>query len=234
MDFLAALGAWLAAPAHWQGSDGIPTRVAEHVLMSAVTIAVAAAVAAPIGVLLGHVGRGGFLALNVANVGRALPSLALLALLLPLALALGLGLGFWPTFLAILPLGIPPILTNSYVAVREVDRDVVDAARGLGLSEWQVLRQAELPLATPLIIAGLRGAAVSIVATVTLGALVASGGLGRYIVDGLARHDNERLVVGALLVALLAIATEAGFGLLERRAIPAGLRAQTRQADESA
>jgi osmoprotectant transport system permease protein len=228
MDFLAALAAWLADPAHWQGSDGIPTRVAEHLAMSAVTIVAAAAIAAPIGVLLGHGGRGGFLVLNVANVGRALPSLALLALLLPLALALGLGLGFWPTFLAVLPLGIPPILTNSYVAVREVDRDVVDAARGLGMGEWQILRQAELPLATPLILAGIRGAAVSIVATVTLGALVASGGLGRYIVDGLARHDNERLVVGAILVALLAIATEAGFGLVERHAVPAGLRPQGR------
>ena len=226
MDFVAAVVAWLLDPAHWQGSDGIPTRVAEHVLMSGVTVLVAILIAAPIGVLLGHVGRGSFLVLNVANVGRALPSLALLALLLPLALALGLGLGFWPTFLAVLPLGIPPILTNSYTAVREVDRDVVDAARGQGMGEWQILRQAELPLAAPLIVAGIRGAAVSIVATVTLGALVASGGLGRYIVDGLARHDNERLVVGALLVALLAIATEAGFGLAERRALPAGVRAQ--------
>jgi osmoprotectant transport system permease protein len=232
MDFLAAVVAWIADPAHWQGSDGIPTRVGEHALMSAVTIAAACAIAAPVGVLLGHVGRGGFLVLNVANVGRALPSLALLALLLPLALALGLGLGFWPTFLAILPLGIPPILTNSYVAVREVDRDVVDAARGLGLGEWQILRQAELPLATPLIIAGIRGAAVTVVATVTLGALVASGGLGRYIVDGLARRDNERLVVGALLVALLAIATEAGFGLLERRAVPTPLREQASRPSE--
>jgi osmoprotectant transport system permease protein len=226
MDLLVGVVTWLADPAHWQGSDGIPTRVAEHVLMSAVTIVVAVLIATPIGVLLGHLGRGGFLVLNVANVGRALPSLALLALLLPLALALGLGLGFWPTFLAVLPLGIPPILTNAYVAVREVDRDVVDAARGQGMGEWQILRLAELPLAAPLIVAGIRGAAVSVVATVTLGALVASGGLGRYIVDGLARRDNERLVVGALLVALLAIATEAGFGLIERRALPPGVRAE--------
>jgi osmoprotectant transport system permease protein len=233
MDFLTALAAWLADPAHWQGSDGIPTRVAEHVLMSGVTIVVAVLIAAPIGVLLGHAGRGSFVVLNVANIGRALPSLALLALLLPVALALGLGLGFWPTFLAVLPLGIPPILTNAYVAVREVDRDLVDAARGQGLGEWQILRQAELPLAAPLIVAGIRGAAVSIVATITLGALVASGGLGRYIVDGLARHDNERLVVGAVLVALLAIATEAAFGLVERRTVPAGLQESAGQRGES-
>ncbi|HEY7068424.1 MAG TPA: ABC transporter permease subunit [Chloroflexota bacterium] len=224
MDFLAAVVAWLASPAHWQGSDGIPMRVGEHVLMSGMTSLVAAAIAVPLGVALGHSGRGGFIVLNVANVGRALPSLALLALVLPLALALGLGLGFWPTFLAILPLGVAPMLTNSYVAVREVDRDVVDAARGMGMGEWQIVGQAELPLATPLILAGIRGAAVTVVATVTLGALVASGGLGRYIVDGLARQDYERLFVGAVLVALLAITTEAAFGLVERVAVPPGLR----------
>jgi osmoprotectant transport system permease protein len=220
MDLLAAVVAWLAAPAHWQGSDGIPTRVVEHVLVSAITVVVAAAIAVPLGVGLGHVGRGGFVVLNVGNVGRALPSLAVLALVLPLTFALGLGLGFWPTFLAMLPLGIPPILTNSYVAVREVDRDVVDAARGLGLGEWQILREAELPLAAPLIVGGIRTAAVAIVATVTLGALVAGGGLGRYIVDGLARREPERVVVGAVLVALLAIAAELGLGWCERWAAP--------------
>src|SRR5205823_9157965 len=112
-----------------------------------------------------------------------------------------------------------------YVAVCEVDRDVVDAARGMGMGEWQIVRQAELPLATPLIIAGIRGAAVTVVATVTLGALVASGGLGRYIVDGLARQDYERLFVGALLVALLSIAVEVAFGAVERLAVSTGLRA---------
>jgi len=135
---------------------------------------------AAIGVWSGHTGRGGFLAINIANLGRALPSLALLALMLPVALSLKLGLGFWPTFFALVPLGIPPVLTNSYVAIREVDRDVVEAARGMGLREGQVLQQVELPIAAPLIIAGVRNAAVAIVATATLGALVAGGGLGRY------------------------------------------------------
>jgi osmoprotectant transport system permease protein len=224
MGLLAAVVAWLTNPAHWQGSDGIPTRLAEHVLVSGVTVVVAAAIAVPLGVVLGHVGRGGFVVMNVGNVGRALPSLAVLALVLPLTFALGLGLGFWPTFLAMLPLGIPPILTNAYVAVREVDPDVVDAARGLGMREWQILREAELPLALPLIVGGIRTAAVAVVATVTLGALVAGGGLGRYIVDGLARQESERVVVGALLVALLAIATELGLGLCERLASPRGTR----------
>ena len=215
---------WLTDQAHWQGSDGIPTRIAEHLTLSGLAVAVAVVIALPVGVVLGHVGRGGFLAINVANIGRALPSMAILAFALPLAFAFGLGLGFWPTFLALVPLGIPPILTNSFVAVREVDRDVVEAARGMGMREWQVLGQAELPIAAPLIIAGVRNAAVAIVATATLGAIVAGGGLGRYIVDGLARQEYERLVVGAVLVALLAVAVEAGLGLFERLVVSAGVR----------
>lgn len=225
MAFLLTVGAWLADPAHWRGSDGIPTRVAEHLLISALAVGAALLIAAPLGILAGHTGRGGFLAVNVANVGRALPSLALLALALPVALAFHMGLGFWPTFFALVPLGIPPIMTNSYVAIREVERDVVEAARGMGMRERQVLSRAELPIAAPLIIAGVRNAAVAIVATATLGAIVAGGGLGRYIVDGLARQEYARLFVGALLVAVLAIGTEVGFTAFERSAVSPGVRA---------
>ncbi|MBV8086783.1 MAG: ABC transporter permease subunit, partial [Chloroflexi bacterium] len=137
MSFLAAAFAWLVDPAHWQGSDGIPTRVLEHLLLSGLSSAVAVLLALPLGIWLGHAGRGGFVAINVANVGRALPSLALLALALPVSFALGLGLGFWPTLFALVPLGMPPILTNAYTGLREVDPDVVDAARGMGMSGWQ-------------------------------------------------------------------------------------------------
>lgn len=227
--FFAAVLAWLLDPAHWQGWDGIPTRVGEHLWLSAVALACAVALGLPPGVALGHGGRGGFVAINVANIGRALPSLALLALALPVSFALGLGLGFWPTMLALVPLGVPPILTNSYVAIRAVDPDTVEVARGMGMRAWQVLREVELPLAGPLIIAGVRNAAVAIVATATLGAIVASGGLGRYIVDGLARQEQERLFVGALLVALLAVATELGFGLIERLALGASGRYRRRR-----
>ena len=216
MTFLAAVGAWLADPLRWQGSDGIPTRVFEHLELTAVSVAFAAAVALPIGLYLGHVGRGGFIAINVANVGRALPSLAMLAFALPLSFALGLGLGFWPTFMAMVPLALPPILTNSYAAIRAADRDTVEAARGMGMRELQVLRRVELPEGMPIVLAGLRTATVNVIATATLGALVAGGGLGRYIVDGLALQEYERLFAGAVLVALLAIGTEAAFGVLER------------------
>ena len=224
MSFFVDVLSWLGDPAHWVGSDGIPNRVGEHLLLSSVTAVAAVLIALPIGVLCGHLKRGGFLAINLANLGRALPSLALLALMLPVALSLKLGLGFWPTFFALVPLGIPPVLTNSYVAVREVDPDIVEAARGMGLREVEVLRDVELPIAAPLIIAGVRNAAVAIVATATLGALVAGGGLGRYIVDGLARQDYPRLFVGAVLVALLSICVELAFGVFERLAVSPGVR----------
>jgi osmoprotectant transport system permease protein len=224
MSLFAELGPWLADPSHWTGSDGIPTRLGEHLVLSAVATAVAVLLALPAGVYVGHARRFDFAAINVANIGRALPSLALLAFALPVSFALGLGLGFWPTLLAMVPLGMPPILTNAVTGVREVDPDVVDAARGMGMSGGEILRQVELPIAAPLIIAGIRNAAVAIVATATLGAIVAGGGLGRYIVDGLARQEYPRLFVGAMLVALLAIATEVAFALAERLVVSQGVR----------
>lgn len=227
MDFALAVVAWLTDPTHWNGSDGIPNRLAEHLLISGVTTIAAVLIALPVGLLFGHTGRGGFIAINLANLGRATPSLALLVLALPVALSLKLGLGFWPTFIALVPLGIPPVLTNSYVALREVDRDIVEAARGMGLREQQVLRQVELPIAAPLIIAGVRNSAVAIVATATLGALVAGGGLGRYIVDGFALQEYPRMFVGAVLVALLSILVELGFGVFERITVSTGLRQST-------
>ncbi|TME65809.1 MAG: ABC transporter permease, partial [Chloroflexi bacterium] len=186
MRALGDLLRWLTDPVNWQGSHGIPVRVFEHIELSAISVAVALLIAMPIALYLGHTGRAGFVAINVANVGRALPSLALLAFGLVIAISLGLGLGFWPTVFALVPLAIPPILTNSYVAIREVDPDIVEAARGMGLSEGQILRAIEVPLGLPLMLAGIRTAAVNVVATATLGALVAGGALGRFIVDGLA------------------------------------------------
>jgi len=225
MTALAAVARWLSDPANWQGSHGIPVRVLEHIELSGVSVIAALVIAMPIALYLGHTGRGGFIAINVANIGRALPSLALLAFGLVIAISLGLGLGFWPTVIALVPLAIPPILTNAYVAVREVDRDVVEAARGMGLSEGQILRSIEIPLGLPLMLAGIRTAAVNVVATATLGALVAGGALGRFIVDGLALQEYDQLMAGALLVAVLAVVTEVSFGALERATVPPGMRA---------
>lgn len=219
MEFLGTVVAWFADPAHWRGDDGIPTRVWEHVQLSGLAVGIASAIALPLGLYLGHTGRGGFVAINIANLGRALPSLALIALGLVASIRLGLGLGFWPTLFALVPLAIPPILTNSYVALRGVDRDTVEAARGMGLRESQILTQVELPLALPLVLAGIRTASVNVVATATLGAIVAGGALGRYIVDGMALREHDRLFAGAVLVALLAIATELLFALAGSRKV---------------
>ena len=224
MNIITTTFAWFTDPAHWQGNDGIPIRVFEHLELSALAVVIGLVIALPAGLWLGHTGRGAFIAVNVANLGRALPSLALLALALPLAFALHLGLGFWPTLFALIPLTIPPILTNTYVAVRGVDREVVEAARGMGLEEGRILRAVELPIALPLILSGIRTAAVNVIATATLGALVAGGGLGRYIVDGLALQEYERLFAGALLVAFLAIAVEIAMGVVDRRAVSPGIR----------
>ena len=217
---------WFADPAHYQGSDAVQVRILEHLELSGLAVLVAAAIALPIGLYLGHTGRLAFVAVNVANLGRALPSLALLAFALPIAFALGLGLGFWPTLISLVPLAIPPILTNACVGIRGVDRDVIEAARGMGLSEAGILRRTELPLALPLVLVGMRTAAVNVVATATLGALVAGGGLGRYIVDGLGLQEYDRLFAGALLVAALAILVEVAFGTFERRATSPGLRTE--------
>jgi osmoprotectant transport system permease protein len=223
MSFLGDVARWFADPAHWEGSHGIPVRILEHLEYSGLAMALALAIALPVALYLGHTGQGGFIAINVANIGRALPSFALLGFGLLIAISLGLGLGFWPTMFALIPLAIPPIVTNTFVAIREVDRDIVDAARGMGLAERQILRSIEIPLGLPLILAGVRTAAVNVVATATLGAVVAGGALGRFIVDGFALREFDQLVGGAILVALLAIVTEITFSALERASRTPGM-----------
>jgi osmoprotectant transport system permease protein len=221
---LGALG-WLADSAHWQGPDGIPSRVGEHVVISAASVVVALLIALPIGLWIGHTGRFAFAAVNVANVGRAIPSYGAMAMIWPLSLAFSpeYGLSLIPTFAAMTLLAIPPIMVNAYAGVREVDRDLVEAARGMGMRERQVLGRIELPIALPVAIGGVRTAAVQVVATTTLGAVLGLGGLGRYIIDGIARRDFERLWAGVILVAGLAIVTELGLGLVQRRLSARGL-----------
>jgi osmoprotectant transport system permease protein len=219
MSFPAQVLQWFLDGTHWQGDSGILNRLFEHVSMSAESLAAAALIALPIGIAVGHLGRYGFLAINVSNVGRAVPSFALLVIAVQLV-----GIGFWPAFIALVALGIPPIVTNSYVGMRGVDADVLEAARGMGMRERAVLLRVELPIAAPLIMAGIRTSAVNIVATATLAALVAWGGLGRFIVDGLAQRDTVQLFAGALLVGLLSVAVEASLTLLQRFTTPIGLR----------
>ena len=190
----------------------------EHVQLSAVALAVSIAVAVPVGVVLGHLHRGSFLAVNVANVGRALPTLVVIALGVAF-----LGIGFTNQVVALVVLGVPPILTNAYVAVDEVEPDAVEAARGMGMTPLQVLRRVELPLALPLLFAGIRTAAVFIVATATIAAIAGGGGLGEILVNQ-ASYRVEGLVGAALCVSLLALAADAGLGAVQRALTPRGLK----------
>jgi osmoprotectant transport system permease protein len=219
METLVKVAQWFVDPAHWSGSDGIPTRFVEHVQLSAESVLIGAVIALPIGIVLGHYGRFGNAAINISNVGRAIPTFALLVLSFQI-----FGLGDAPIIISLTALAIPPMVTNSYVALREVDPDIKEAARGMGYREFAQIMRVELPLAVPLIMAGIRTSAVQVVATATLAALIAGGGFGRYIIDGLAQFDFTKMVAGAILVALLALATETGLAALERVLVPRGIR----------
>jgi osmoprotectant transport system permease protein len=216
---------WLTTSAHWHGTGGIPHRMFEHILMSGAATLIAIAIALPLGVLLGHWGRGGFLAINVTNIGRALPTFGVLVFL---AVWIGLrgwpGFGARPTLIALILLGIAPVVTNSWVGMRGVDPEAKEAARGMGMTGRQLLFRVELPLAAPLIMAGIRTTAVQIVATATLAAYTSWGGLGRYIIDGFALQDDAQILAGALLVAFLSILTEVGLGMVQRRVTPGARR----------
>ncbi len=225
MDQLTAVWEWFMMESTWRGSGidpGILVRVYEHMSMSLQAVALAALLVLPIGLYIGHTRRWEFAAISIGNFGRALPSFGILGITFFITTALDVPgiLGFWATFTALFLLAIPPILTNTYVGIKGVDADTIEAARGMGMTEREILTRLEIPLAAPLIVAGIRLATVQVVATATLGAVVAWGGLGRYIVDGLARGNDVLLLGGAILVALLAIVTEVAFGVLERIAAP--------------
>ena len=209
---------WLTDPAQWSGPDGIPVRTLQHLYYSLLATAIAAAVALPIGVFIGHTGRGALFAVNLTNLGRAIPSLGIIILMFTLV-----GFGIVPVLVALIALAVPPIVTNSYIGIRSVDRDVREAAEGMGMRGRQVLWQVELPVAMPLIMAGIRTSAVQVVATATLAAFVGLGGLGRYLIDGLSQRDLAQVVGGAILVAVLSLLTELVLGRVQALVVPEGL-----------
>jgi osmoprotectant transport system permease protein len=194
----------------------------EHLLLSGAAMAIALVIALPLGLWLGHKHRGSFLAVNVANLGRALPSLAVIAVGFVF-----LGVGFWSVALALVVLAIPPILTNAYVAVDSVQADAVEAARGMGMTDRQIITRIELPLALPLIFAGIRTATVFVVATATIAAVAGGGGLGDIIVNQ-AGYGLEGVIGAAICVSVLALAADGAVGLLQRALTPAGLRVESR------
>ena len=218
MNVIADVVSWLTDPAQWSGLDGIPVRTLQHLWYSLLATAIAAAIALPIGILIGHTGRGAVLAVNLTNLGRAIPSLGIIILTFTL-----IGFGIVPVLVALTALAIPPIVTNSYVGIRSVDRDVREAAEGMGMRGRQVLWKVELPVAMPLIMAGIRTSTVQVVATATLAAYVGLGGLGRYLIDGLSQRDLAQVVGGAILVAVLSLATELVLGRVQTLVVSKGL-----------
>ncbi|CAN5617709.1 hypothetical protein BH24ACT22_BH24ACT22_03810 [soil metagenome] len=190
-----------------------------HILLTVAALVIGAAVALIVAVAVRNTPLGSIIAINIGNIGRAVPSLALLAFALPL-----LGLGFAPSLVALTALAIPPILINATIGLREVDKGVIDAARGMGLSESQILTRTQLPIAAPVIFAGLRTSAVQVVSSATLATFIGGGGLGDLIVEGFQRGDNSIMLAGAFSVAVLAIITEVVFGGLENAFTPKGLK----------
>ena len=229
MEFLGDLVQWFGE--NWDGDAGYVHRTWEHITVSAAALGFAVLIALPLAAWLGHRGRGGLAAVSLVNIGRALPSFGIMVLALPISIRfadampfIDSGLGFLPTFIALFALALPPIFANTHAGVRAVDPETVEAARGMGLSGWRILTGVELPLASPLIVEGIRVTAVQVVATASLGDLVAYGGLGRYIIDGFAARDSVEITAGALLVVALSLATGAVVGRLGRRLVPPALR----------
>lgn len=219
MSFLSDVASYFNDRVHWRGSSGLTHLLYQHVVISAMAIVIALLLALPIGLLLGHLRRGEVFAVNVANIGRALPSFAVLVIALQLT-----RIGRTPALVALVLLAIPPIVTNAYVAVAGVEDDARESALGMGMTSTQVFRGVELPLAMPLVMAGVRTAAVQVVATATLAALVGYGGLGLLILRGLRTRDNVEVFAAALTVGVLALFTELSLAYLQRVLTPRGIR----------
>jgi osmoprotectant transport system permease protein len=219
MNILQLFWDWFTQPGNWNGVDGIPARLTEHIWYSALSLLIAAAIGLPLGLLTGHTGRGGFLAASLTNFARALPTLGIVILVV-----LMYGVGLVPVLAALIALAVPPILVNTYEGIRTVDADVKDAARGMGMTELEVLFKVEIPAAMSLILLGLRTAAIQIVATATVAAYVSLGGLGRYIFDGFQRQDYQAVVGGSVLVVMLAVIVAGVFLALRQFLVPPGVR----------
>lgn len=219
------LTSWLLDPANWTGPFGAPMLVWQHVLYTAAAMLVASAIAMPIGLYVGHTGRGEFLIAGAANILRALPSLGLIVLLVILfGPVFASELAFIvPSLIVLVLLAVPPIMTGTYSGIANADPGVVDAAKGMGFTPWQVLFRVELPCALPLIFSGMRSATLQVISTATIAAYVSLGGLGRLIIDGRAQNDYSQMAAGAILVGILALLVDLVIGLVATFAVSRGI-----------
>jgi osmoprotectant transport system permease protein len=223
MSFLLDAVAFIFDPANWAGDTGISSRLGQHLLISGLSLLFATAVAVPLGLLIGHTGRGRGAVIGVTGAARALPTFGVLTLFVLIGIQFGFGLSLPPVIVVLVILAIPPLLAGAYSGVEAVDRQTIDAARAQGMTEWQILTRVELPLALPLLVGGLRAATLQVVATATIAAYVAQGGLGRYLIEGLQSRDYVRAVVGALLLAALALLLDALLAVAQRLVVPRGV-----------
>jgi osmoprotectant transport system permease protein len=217
--FLDAIG-WILDPANWTGPGSIPIRIAQHIAISAIVLVVAAAIALPLGGLVGHTGRGKDLAVMVSGGLRALPTLGLLTLF-----GIWIGIGLSAPIIALVILAIPPLLAGAYAGFEAVDRRTIDAARAMGMREDQIVGKVELPLGMPILVGGIRSATLQIIATATLAAYVADFGLGRFIFEGLKTRDYAEMLGGSILVIILALVIDGCFAITQRLVVPAGVQA---------
>ena len=222
--------AWIFDPAHHGGDAGIGTRVLQHLGITLVVMLIASVIAIPLGYGIGHTGRGRSVVVALSGGVRALPTLGLITLI-----ALSVGIGFAAPVIALVILAVPSILAGAYSGFEAVDRRTIDAARAVGMTEWQIVARVEIPLGLPLLIGGLRSATLQVIATATLADYVGAGGLGRYIFSGQATNDYPQMLAGSILVIALALVSEGLFSILQRAVVPAGVVAAAgRQPDRDA
>jgi osmoprotectant transport system permease protein len=208
------------AAIEWSGSRGLIERTIAHLELVGLSLLIALVIAIPLGIVVGHTRRGGAVATMLVTAGRAVPTYAVIALLFPLAIIWGIGLGFWPSVVALVLLSIPPLYTNTYTGIRGVDAQLVEAARGVGMDGRQVLWGVEVPVALPLILAGVRTAVVQVMATATLAAIFGYQSLGSYLTEGLSQRDDAKLLTGTIAVGVLWLVAEVLLGLLQRWLTP--------------
>ena len=223
MNAFGSMFSWLADPTHWQGPGSIPIRMMEHLQYSLLAMLIAAVIAIPLGLVLGHIDRGEVVILTFANSVRALPTLGLVTLLVIVS-----GVGLLPPLIALVLMAVPPMLVNTFEGVRSVDSTLVDAATGIGLSGRTTLLRVELPVALPLIMLGIRLAVIQVISTATIAAYVGLGGLGRFIFDGLGSQQFDQVAGGAFLVAVLAVVSEALLLFLNAVLVSPGVTRRTR------
>ena len=226
---LNSIGGWLTDPAHWTGPNGVPQRVLEHLIYSGISLVIAALIAIPLGVIVGHSGRAKW-TVSLANSLRAVPSLGLLfAVALWLGPKIASSLAYViPSVIVLVLLAVPPILSGTYAGIQGVDPAARDAAKGMGMRGGEVLRKVELPCALPLLLSGVRSATLQVIATATIAASISLGGLGRYLIDGLSVSDYAEMASGAILVAALALVMDGILSIVQRTAVSPGLTGKFR------